>query len=93
MEVYKEVEGNAFNPCNAYDAPSAITTITEKDLNQPAQTTGPTGMEVDGNKFVSPRALKATSGKTEKRLRTRQKTRSKINSGKTAGAAIRQRAI
>ena len=87
MEVYEEVEGNAFN---AYDAPDATATTREEDLNQPAQIAGQAGVEAEGNQLVSLRALKATSGNVAKRLRTRQETRLTTKSGKTAEAAIRQ---
>ena len=88
MEVHEDVEGNAFN---AYDASDALdaTTAMEEDLSQPAQIEG---IEVEGNQLVSLKALKATSGNAEKRLRIRQETRSTINSGKTTGAATRPRA-
>ena len=88
MEVYEEVGGNAFNACNASHALDATTT-REENLNQPAQIEG---VEAEGNQLVSLKALKATSGNTGKRLRTRQETHSTINSGKTAGAVSRQRA-
>ncbi len=73
------------------DAPNALTITGEEDWNQPAQIGGRTGVEAEGNQLVSLRALKATSGNAEKRLRTRQETHSAISSGKTAGATIRQK--
>lgn len=88
MEVYEYVEGNAFNVCDASDALDATTAMVE-DLNQPAQIEG---IEVEGNQLVSLKALKATSGNAEKRLRTRQEIRSTTNSGKKTGAATRPRA-
>ena len=87
MEAYEEVEGNASNAYDAYDAPDATTT-REEDLNQPVQIEG---VEVQGNHWGDLKALKTTSGNAEKRLRTRQETRSTTNSRKTAGAAIKQR--
>ena len=93
MEVYEEMGDNAFNASDASDAPNALTTTGEEDLNQPAQIGGRAGVEAEGNQLVSLRALKVTSGNAEKRLRTRQETRSTISSGKTAGATIRQKVI
>ncbi len=74
MEVYEEVGGNAFDACNASDALDATTT-REENLNQPAQIEG---VEAEGNQLVSLKALKATSGNAEKRLRKRQEMHSTI---------------
>lgn len=85
MKMYKEIEGNASNIYNVSDTPDTIIS-REKNLIHPAQITG---MIIDGNQLVNPRAIKTTSENAEKGLRTKHKTRLIINLGKTARVAIK----
>lgn len=78
MEEYEDIEGDAFNALNAYDAPDATATTREEDESQPGQIACQAGVEVERNQMVSLGVLKATSGNVAKRLRTRQETRSTI---------------
>lgn len=89
MEMYEEVEGNAYNAGDARDPPDATAATRDENVNQSAQMTNQGGIEAEGNQLVM-RALKQTSGNGTKRLRTRQETRSAINLGKTAEAVIKQ---
>ena len=77
MEMYEEMEDNAFDAGDAHDPPNATAVTNNENSTQPAQMAGQGGIEAD-NKQSGWKALKSTTGNSTKRLRTRQETRSGI---------------
>lgn len=49
MEIYKEIEGNAFNACNVSDTPNAMIKTRKKDLNPPTQIMDSADVKVERN--------------------------------------------
>ena len=89
MEEYEDIENNAPDAFDAFDAP-AITTNPgghqHETLSQTGQIMHKGGVESEGNQLGNVRALRVTSGNAIKRLKSRVTTRA----GKSAEAAIKK---
>ena len=47
MEIYEEIEDNAFDAGDAYDPPNATAVTNNENSTQPAQMAGQRGIEAD----------------------------------------------
>jgi len=90
MEVYNEVENDAPDTpdaYNAYDAPAG-TTKGHHDLQMVRHVEEEE--EADRNQLIDMGVFKPTSGNAAKRLRMRQETREGTRNGKTVEATLQQ---
>ena len=89
MEEYEDIENNAPDAFDAFDAPATTTTPggdQHETLSQTGQIMHEGGVESEGNQLGNVGALRATSGNATKRLKSRVTTRA----GKSAEAAIKK---
>ncbi len=87
MEVYNEVENDAPDAYDAYDAPAG-TTKGHHDLQMVRHVEEEE--EADRNQLIDMGVFKPTSGNAAKRLRMRQETREETRNGKTVEATLQQ---